>query len=45
MHAHKNRHSELKGLRAGALALALTILGSNAVVAAAKEWWHYGGNR
>ena len=45
MHTHKNRDSELKGLRAGALALALTILGSNAVVAADKEWLHYGGNQ
>ena len=42
MHARKNRHSELKGLCAGALALALTIPGYSAM-AADKEWPTYGG--
>jgi alcohol dehydrogenase (cytochrome c) len=45
MNTCKNGQPKIKILRAGALALALTILGCSAVVAADKEWLHYGGNQ
>jgi len=43
MKARKHQHSELNELRVGALALALSILSANAVIAADQEWPTYGG--
>jgi PQQ-dependent dehydrogenase (methanol/ethanol family) len=44
METLKTRRFELNGLPAGSLFLALTILCTNAAIAADKDWLHYGGN-